>query len=481
MIHWLVLALTATVAHGYIDPTTPPMSVELLRQRVLAPPGPVTTLDQIPGLLPEEYRLNFVLKHGLKITGERGHAFEERVSQSADPHLPRVILWDERNGFTLSYNGGGPGQTSPQRLDILSFDSAAKTFKLEEVNFPLRESKRLDVTTSNCLSCHGPQGRPIFSMYPDWPSFYGSDNDELLADTVVQRAELADYLDFIRQAGKTHPRYAPLYDEDSIRRRLGVNRYPTFPFRYELGLAQDDPSRAFAFRPGLRLGLLYNRLMAQHLFARIKKHPRFGKMGKYFLYNLLQCGSLPAERTRAEAAFRRASTELRASGRTPFAAKAPGLMDYRHMLRIFDLKVNDVDMRFSYNHRGYESNDASVNHMAIGYVGNYFNSYFDGSATIDELLAGQMYAYYAARHPGLQGKSKLRGLTSKYGRFTQCMRFDSAFFAQMDALSEWLPMPYPASLTADHHREVFQGQFRLEHAAVCETLGSGMMWWASRP
>ena len=46
-------------------------------------------LDELPAILPEEFRLNFILKHGIKRVGPRGHLVETRVSQSAVPNLPR--------------------------------------------------------------------------------------------------------------------------------------------------------------------------------------------------------------------------------------------------------------------------------------------------------------------------------------------------------------------------------------------------------
>lgn len=478
----IILALVTHSSFAYIDSTVPPMSHERLQQASNAYfPALITNLDQLPGILPEDFKLNFVLKHGIKREGPRGHLFETKVSQSADPLLPRAIVWDERNGYTISYNGGGIGQTAGQRLDVMSFDSKTKTFNLEKVDFPLTTGGVLHFTSkgTDCLSCHGPNARPIFSMYPDWPSFYGSDNDELLSvESEVQQRELADYTSFLNQTASTHPRYKPLYDNKVINKRLKLKLYQTFPYRYELGTDQDDPSRAFAFRPGLRLGILYNRQMAQSLMEKIKQHPKFPRLGKFFLYNLLQCGTRSSDMKKSQNEISRAVTEARKLGsRTTLKNKT--LMDYRSMWSLFDLKLNDVDIRFSYNHKGFENTDATNNPMGVGYIGNYFNSYFDGSATIDELMAAQLYSYYSERHPGLSEKASLRGLSEKYARFTERMKYDKNFFSSVDSMSLWFPIPYPSSLTAAHHREIYQNRFTEQLNNVCSTL-EGMLWWPTR-
>ena len=480
----IVVAFISSMAQAYIDPSVPPMSNARVQQAVTnAFPVVISTLDQLPAVLPEDFRMNFVLKHGIKRTGERGHLVETIVSQSADPLLPRAIIWDERSGYTLSYNGGGREQTAAHRLDVLRFDNAAKSFHLEKVDFPLNQPGQLNFTSqgTDCLTCHGPSGRPIFSMYPDWPAFYGSDNDELLdSNKDAHRKELTDFQSFINQTAGTHSRYRPLFNDQAIRRRLGVRRYPTFPYRYDLQVSQEDASRAFAFRPGLRLGLMYNRLMAQHLMAKLQQHGNFARMGKFFLYNLLQCGTISADQTKARAEVARAVTEAQKLGvRTTLRGNV--LMDYRAMWSLVGLKLNDVDIRFSYNHAGFNNTDASQNYMGVGYIGNYFNSYFDGSATIDELLAAQLFSYYSARHPGLsQLPVTLRGLTEKYSRFTARMNHDAPFFASMDSMSRWIPIPYPAAITSAHHREIYQNRFTEQHRLLCGNL-EGMLWWPTRP
>ena len=166
--------------------------------RALGAHRDVATLNKVPQHLPTAMLKNFVLKHGRLRVGERGHLVERRVSQSADPSLPRAILWDDASGTVVSYNGGGPGQKQGQRLDVLAFDDVTKQFDLEGIEVDAGHTGVRD-----CASCHETHQQPIFSMYPDWPSFYGSDNDELSNTRVaVQVAELADYRRFLATAAR---------------------------------------------------------------------------------------------------------------------------------------------------------------------------------------------------------------------------------------------------------------------------------------
>jgi hypothetical protein len=458
--------LAASLGYAYIDPSEQPMTRERLVQMLVDRPN-VTTLDQVPAILPGDFLINFVLKHGNKIKGERGHLIETKVSQSSDPLLPRAIIYDERTAFTVSYNGGAPEQTANQRLDLLSFDFGKKAFSLQQIDFPIAPSHP-QLATTDCATCHGPNLRPIFSMYPDWPSFYGSDNDELTGDVAVEEKEFADYRAFRAKTVPTHPRYSPLYFDKRVESRLGLKMYPSFPYRPDVSERIRDTSRAFAFRPALRLGILYNRLMAQSVGQRIKEHKNYDEFGPYFLFNLLEC-NWSANSASARAAW--ASRVEKALGK-PAKIRDGGLLDYRQALALFDLRVNDIDIRYSYNHAGYENEDASKKPMELGYIGRYFNSYFDGSATIDELLATQLHADMTKNRRGFKVPATPRGLTTKYQHLEERFKLDENFFRQMDRHGMWLPIPYPLSLNDVHHREGFGPELVAHHRGMCTALES---------
>ena len=421
----------------------------------------VTTLDGVPALFPLELRRNFVLKHGIARRGERGHLVETRVSQSADPDAPRVIAWDERSGLVTSYNGGAPKQSNGQRLDLHHFDLTTSRFTLSSIDFPIAPGKP-ELASSGCDTCHGPHARPIFAMYPDWPGFYGSDNDELSRkDSPTQAAEPADYRK-LRARISSLPRYAPLFSEEDTSARLGRPLWETFPYRPD---TRDDIhaiSRAFAFRPGLRLGLVLARMQARALVAHVIRHPRYAKLGPAFLGTLLEC-SLSPEASRN--VLRDARDALH---------EAPKLvgkkLHERQAWKMFDLDIRDVDLRYGYGHEGNASDDAGKNPMAIGYIGSYWNAYFDGSATLDELVASGLLDDLEKTHPTLSGLVVANGLRKKYAHLEERFALDSPFFDAMDRLGTWIPIPYPDALNVVHHREGFPKAYRDQHEKLCRAV-----------
>ena len=460
-----LILIAAGIAHSYIAPNSETMSMQRLLDLFAAHPE-VTQLDQVPQILPKNFLINFVLKHGINRKGERGHLTETKVSQSADPLAPRVIIFDERTGFTVSYNGGLAQQKANQRLDILSFNHFDKHFLLSQIDFPV-SSEKVAVTSSDCKSCHGPQQRPIFSMYPDWPAFYGSDNDELVGSSLVQKAEFSDYQEFRSQVVPKNTRYTPLFSnslaEDFLKRKI----YPSFPYRPDNSPQIREISRAFAFRPALRLGILYNRLNAQNIMARMKSHLRYSEFAPYFLHNLLQC-PWPQQ---SESTQLKWQNKIEKSLGLKTKLLAGGGLDYRQAWQLFDLTINDVDIRYSYQHPAYQNEDASNKVMEVGYIGRYFNSYFDGSATIDELIAGAMYEDLIVEGK-LHGPIKLWGLVEKYQHLTERFALDKDFFIQMDHLGKWIHIPFPKQLSQVHHRETFTANFAKDHQALCSELAS---------
>jgi len=439
--------------------------------------APLVSLDQLPGALPGDFRINFTLKHGRLFEGERGHLVEKVVSQSSSPSAPRAILWDERSGLMVSYNGGASGQTEPNRLDVLEFDNNAKKFHLTAAQFdnshsPIwQTSADIPEAGRKCTKCHGESERPIFSMYPDWPSFYGSDNDEMTDRSKhVQERELEDFGKFRREvANRSLPRYSPLFDTANVKANLrGTTPYPSFPYRANTDTNIEAASRSFAFRPSLRFGILANRLMAESAAKSIIDHENFDKFGPLFLHDILECRSTSTTQTW--------TPEVKAAlGRTPKTVAGGKTLHYRDLLALFDLQVKDIDIRYSYNHEGYANEDASRKVMEVGYIdGTYWNSYFDGSATIDELLAMKLYERLSAdpEFADLRGTiDNPDGLVVKYQRRTERFKFDKNFFEEMDKKGRWIPIPYPQEKLNDvHHREGYPARFSTQHANLCRKL-----------
>jgi hypothetical protein len=475
-IFMIALLTTSQKAFSYIDLTKPVMSLEYFNQ-ILEQHPEASELSDIPALLPGEYRINFILKHGILREGERGHLVERIISQSSSPTLPRAILWDERSGMVMSYNGGGVDQKANQRIDFLTFDNEKKTYQLFAADFPISHGK-VQYTAQDCMSCHGQDQRPIFSMYPDWPSFYGSDNDEISnTENEVQVLEKKDYSFFLENIVPNNERYTSLYDAENIEKLLGISIYDNFPFRQNLDGNTDGNlnaiSRSFAFRPSLRLGVLLNRIHSQHITKKIVEHKNFNEYGPYFLHELLEC-RWPATTTLSKLGklgkFKNLNTKVESLLGTKRKTVA-GTLHYRQLLSLVGLKVNDIDIRYSYNHEGYKNDDANKKVMEIGYIDSYWNSYFDGSATIDELVALKLY-----QHLIDSGMTSLKGiitpvsLESKYKHRAARYAFDKNFFQEMDRKGQWLPIPYPAKLTDVHHREGYPDKYVKQHKNLCSKL-----------
>ncbi len=439
----------------------------------------VTEMDQLIPLLPGPFRLNFTLKHGVKRIGQNGHLTEdlENKSLSADPLAPRTILWDERTGFSISYNGGLPDQKFPNRLDLLSFNKTTKTFALNEINFPIQPGQAA-LTTSNCTTCHGANSRPIFAMYPDWPSFYGSINDELTdPKNIVQQKELADYKQFVASA-HTNNRYAPLYDLANYQKYMrDINGNPapfftTFPYRQDVSTVPGDISRAFTFRASLRGGIILHRLQVQMIANKILTHPNYPKYNRFFTFNTMMCPVKSPATTPKLLAYQKDIQQILGA---PVKVRKNGLIDYAQALAIFGLKLQDADMRYSATHpTGYANPSVDITQpqhiMEFGYIdGYYFNSYFDGSATFDELIAAALVKNLTPLNPGLDKPAIYRNLTEKYGvpRFAARFAFDKEFFAEADAKGNWIALPVPALIFEPHHRETFGPTLRQQYLNVC--------------
>lgn len=199
---------------------------------------------------------------------------------------------------------------------------------------------------------------------------------------------------------------------------------------------------------------------------------------------------------------------------------------YEDLLRLLGLKIQDLDIRFRHDSnlkvtRGYNVYDPRAYYftdsaMDIGYIEpryalnpvcdnnnkpcrftyggtymdgmRYFNSYFDGSATLNELLAAQILLYLTDVNSDFSTKPELnqvrRGLRArirdphvyfetlqkKYANFTARLELDKPFFDKMDKIGPWIQLPFQPDLLNIHNREAFWGSsaktsaIRLRHA-----------------
>lgn len=471
----------------------------------------VTELDQVVSLLPPAFTAHFTMKHGEMIDGPRGHKAEPDVpgfGQHSEPLAPRTFLFDYNSGFVISYNGGkdskGVAQQGGQTLDTMSFDATNKSFRLVKIDFPIAKGVKAQPNNKDCTSCHGPNNRPIFSMYPDWPRFYGSDNDELTANTDIQKNENKHFTDFVTNVAEKHPRYSALFNADTVKKYHGYDIYDLYPYRYNNSETPSELSRAFSFRAGLRFNLLYSRLLVQQVTKRIIEHKQadkhFATFGNFFVFNLMKCTPSSAvikkwhpivlkelanvEANKSIEYFRWIpGTGLQSKGHFSLpngelTLKEGNVLDYRQNLALFGLIVNDIDMRFSYYNEHYDDEIAETV-MDVGYLDKkHFNSYNDGSTTVDELLTASLLGELRKTNKTLdkaltkQGAIALRGLLNKYSgpTFEERLKFDKPFYTQMDKLGKWFSLPYSDKVLLPHHRAPFNDNYKKNHKLICGEL-----------
>lgn len=547
--------------------------------------------------LPTHVKQNLTFKRGnniektingkKEILGPHGHIAPTSESQSATPEQPRVMVWDEKSGFTASWNSGNPAHTASDRMDLYGFDFDRKEHRLSSwtAQAGFADQFHADQNGRQCVTCHGESQRPIFPMYPDWPQFYGEFNDEMNGYSAKENALRSDlkamanefqpierkqYFEFLDNEGQSNKRYSLLMEALADHQKDN----PYYPFRPRNTTSPStDVSRAFAYRPNLRLGVLYNRLTALATFEKLKKSKVFKKFPDVVFYALLDCnwdfveGKGQTERSKILTKFLKEvgamdekfkSINLRGAA---FSASDLDMLKkadlaklgyieekngstsvyYRHkkfsdvgykqipyedLLKLLELNIADLDIRFRhdssikvaskfnvYDPRAYYFTKSA---MDIGYAENtyslnpicdnagkkcnfsytntymqdmkYFNSYFDGSATMNELLAAQILIFLTDEKQDFSKDKELADvrtqlrknikdpnvyfetLMKKYSNFEERLKLDKVFFTRMDMLSPWLQLPYPPDLLNVHNRESFWGTgpktsaIRLRHA-----------------
>ncbi len=289
-------------------------------------------------------------------------------------------------------------------------------------------------------------------------------------------------------------------DQEQLGRWLGLTLHDTWPYRPNNAPQSTEPSRAFFHRPNLRLGVLYNRLVAREVFAALRTHEHYARFDRLLALSLMDCGFADDRRTQVAAveAWRDAVGETLTEKNLELGAiDAPGYrIPYSALLAGFGQSVRDLDIRYSYPNRRFDRFDRDLrerpmaaNPMQLGYLAygsgdynaangatHYWSSYWDGSATTDELLVALILDDLATRAPDYATHWTVHTLTAKYERFVSRQVLDAEFFAHMDDLSGWFPLPYPKRLADVLHRPSFHRKrdgtriFRAQYEAVCTEL-----------
>lgn len=181
--------------------------VQLIQQQHL------TSIEQLLPLLPKEYRSESVLMHTSK------------SKQEASYENPRVILSGSDGKLVMAFNGD-PSQVGFNKLELIQWRDESKSFEFREITFPQNSQGKIEFSAPNpkaCLDCHGGNDpRPNWHPYPSWPGAFGSQDDivgdkfDNFKETFPTRHSRYDfdqgrkealYVDKLKLAAKTHPRY----------------------------------------------------------------------------------------------------------------------------------------------------------------------------------------------------------------------------------------------------------------------------------
>jgi len=157
-------------------------------------------------ILSIEDLLAYLKSAGYPIVDNYALVYRSRSLQFASPEFPRVVLLghdgapifegSQESHIFLAFAGDARAPAAG-RLEVISFDGDAATFRFEEVIFA-DGRVRFDEAPPSCATCHGTDGRPIWDSYRDWPGVYGS-ADDYLADT----AEKTRYQAFLAQNARS--------------------------------------------------------------------------------------------------------------------------------------------------------------------------------------------------------------------------------------------------------------------------------------
>ena len=233
----------------------------------------------------------------------------------------------------------------------------------------------------SCSACHGENQRPIWGEYPKWNA-YGSVED------IMQTSESAAYLEFRQHAGESQV-YQDLFPQDA---------WANYPYKPDADVRVDARSHAFFYRPNTRMSILLNRLNAHRITARLRSASDYSARRPQLAAMFLGCFS---------------------------DAKAQSI------LQELGLQIRDLDIRYPYG-------DSRYTEMAFS------DSYFDGVATFNELMAGQLLSELTQSDSTVASLYLPRSLRSMYHSESH-KDLDAEFFAVVDRFGGWMRLPFPAA------------------------------------
>ncbi len=189
---WLLLFAVSLACVGRQGPIEPaaPLTVAGLFDTISR--SKLTTIEQVIGALPAEYREHYVL------------AYAGRGAQSSTAVNPRVISFGDDAHLILTFNGS-PTQSDYDMLELAEFNEAASEYEYSFITLDGRSATRSEINPARCVSCHGARPRTIYNDYPSWPGFYGSNSEASL-----NSPEEVSAFTLYRTLAASHPRYSQL-------------------------------------------------------------------------------------------------------------------------------------------------------------------------------------------------------------------------------------------------------------------------------
>jgi cytochrome c553 len=234
--------------------------------------GPnIKRIDDLIALLPQDLRQNFTL------------IYRSRSLHDADFVNPRALLFGEKSGLFLTFNGDS-GQRGYNKLEIMQYRSDSKTFDFKEIEFPEAPNGavKFHEKPASCTLCHGKNGKPIWDSYAIWPGVYGS-NDDMIS---VGSNERNQFNLFLKNA-RTHPRYKELVINYSLAKQYRLadwqppagEMFQAHPYR---GVLKDPDT--YRMRPNLRLSMLLANLNGERVAKLLIDSPESKKYPSAFRF-----------------------------------------------------------------------------------------------------------------------------------------------------------------------------------------------------
>jgi hypothetical protein len=223
----------------------------------------ITSLDELLALLPSEYRSHYTL------------AYKSESLQCASATSPRVVMYGDDAKTVLAFNGD-PKQCGYNQLEVMQFNTKSKQFEFHEISFPApgkKDSVHFSQNSQKCAGCHADHEasaglRPNWSEYPNWPGFYGENDDD------------------INQSGQTRS-----YDIFLKRKKKGRYKFLTAPagapasYPYDTHLLNQGSA---LYRSNSRLTFLLDTLNTERQAAILLK-PEYSRAVLPYLFATLRC------------------------------------------------------------------------------------------------------------------------------------------------------------------------------------------------